>query len=64
MSEDKLVNKLKILKNPSKKSAKELLSDLAGKKGYNVSIDQVGDVVVRIDKSQVPMSLNDRKVYK
>ncbi len=57
-----LTNKLKILKNPSKKSANELLKDLAGKKGYNCSIkNRLGEVEVRIDKINVPLSLDDKK---
>jgi len=55
-----MVDKLKILKNPSKKSARELLKDLASKKGYNCSIEQRGAVIVRIDKKNVHMSLSDK----
>lgn len=57
-----LVNKLKILKNPRKKSARQLFKDL-NKPGYNCSIKVRDGVTIRIDKFQVPMSLND-KVYK
>lgn len=53
-----MANKLKILNNPSKKSARELLKDLASKKGYNVSIKNRDMVQVRIDKENVPLSLN------
>ena len=56
-----LVNKLKILRNPTKKSARELLKAI-NKPGYEVSIkNRCGDVIVRIDKKNVPMSLNDKK---
>jgi len=56
-----LVNKLKILRNPAKKSARELLKTI-NKPGYEVSIkNRCGDVTVVIDKKNVPMSLNDRK---
>jgi hypothetical protein len=55
-----LVNKLKILKNPRKKSARDLLKSIT-KPGYNVSITNKKDVVVRIDKKDVSMSLNSRK---
>ena len=62
MAEEKpLVNKLKILRNPRKKSGKELVKDLV-KPGYEVSIEQKGDIIVRIDKRGVPMSLNGKKV--
>jgi hypothetical protein len=54
--------KLKILNNPSKKSARELLKDLASKEGYNVSIKNRDIVQVRIDKENVPLSLNDKKI--
>jgi hypothetical protein len=53
------VNKLKILRNPSKKSGKDLMRSLI-KEGYEVSVEQVGQVIVRIDKKNVSMSLNDR----
>lgn len=59
-----LVNKLKILRNPRKKSGKELVRDLV-KPGYEVSIEQIKDVIVTIDKKNVKMSLppgNNRKV--
>jgi len=52
-----LTNKLKILKNPSKKSARELLKAI-NKPGYEVSIKNRGCVIVRIDKKCVPLSLN------
>lgn len=56
-----LVTKLKILRNPNKKPAKELLKDLASKKGYACSIkNHGGDITLRIDKDQVPMSLNGK----
>jgi len=56
-----LTNKLKILKNPSKKSARDLLNAI-NKPGYEVSIkNREGNVDVRIDKKLVPLSLNDRK---
>jgi len=56
-----LVNKLKILRNPKKKSARELLKSI-NKPGYEVSIkNRCGDITVIIDKKNVPMSLNDRK---
>lgn len=54
-----LTNKLKILKNPSKKSARQLLKDI-NKEGYEVSIKNRDCVIVRIDKKNVPLSLNDR----
>lgn len=56
---DILVNKLKILRNPRKKSGKQLVKDLV-KPGYEVSMEQKGvdgDVIVRIDKRGVKMSL-------
>lgn len=53
------VNKLKIIKNPTRKSAKDLMKSLC-KEGYEVSVEQVGAVIVRIDKKNVAMSLNDR----
>jgi len=53
-----LVNKLKILKSPSKKSARDLLNSL-NKEGYHCSVENRGEVVIRIDKKSVPMSLND-----
>lgn len=56
-----LTNKLKILRNPSKKSARQLLKDI-NKKGYEVSIKNRGDTIVRIDKKQVPLSLNGKKI--
>jgi len=57
---EELTNKLKILKNPSKKSAKELLNAI-NKPNYEVSIkNRCGDVTVRIDKKNVPLSLNDK----
>jgi len=63
-----LVNKLKILRNPSKKSAQELLKAI-NKPGYEVSIknrEGVGGegVIVRIDKKNVEMSLNDKREKK
>jgi len=57
-----LVDKLKILTNPSKKSAKQLLNDL-NKTNYEVSIKNKGKVIVRIDKKQVPRSLNDKTLF-
>lgn len=55
-----LTNKLKILKNPSKKSARQLLKDI-NKPGYEVSIKNRGNnVEIRIDKKNVPLSLNDK----
>jgi len=54
-----LVNKLKILKNPRKKSARELLKAI-NKPGYEVSIKNRGAVYVKINKKGVPMSLNDK----
>jgi hypothetical protein len=56
--EEQLVRKLKIIRNPTKKSARELLKAL-NKPGYEVSIKNKGEVIVRIDKVNVPMSLND-----
>jgi len=57
---EQLTNKLKILKNPTKKSARQLLKDI-NKQGYEVSIkNRNNNVEVRIDKKQVPLSLNDR----
>jgi hypothetical protein len=53
------VNKLKIIKNPRKKSARDLMKDLC-KDGYEVSVEQIGPVIVRIDKKNVPMSLNGK----
>jgi hypothetical protein len=58
--EQQRVNKLKIIKNPTKKSGKELMKDLV-KEGYEVSVEQIGPVIVRIDKKNVPMSLNGKK---
>ena len=56
-----LTNKLKILKNPTKKSARDLLKAI-NKPGYEVSIKNRGnDTEVRIDKKNVPLSLNDKK---
>ncbi len=55
-----LTNKLKILRNPSKKSARDLLIDL-NKPGYEVSIKNREEVIVRIDKKNVPLSLNQKK---
>jgi predicted protein tyrosine phosphatase len=54
------VNKLKIIKNPTKKSGMDLMNDLK-KEGYEVSVEQIGPVIVRIDKKHVPMSLNGKK---
>ncbi len=51
-----LTNKLKILKNPSKKSARQLLKDI-NKPNYFVSISNKGEVIIRIDKINVPLSL-------
>ena len=53
------VNKLKILMNPNNKSARELLKSL-NKPGYEVSIKNRNGIIIRIDKKNVPMSLNDR----
>jgi hypothetical protein len=55
-----VVNKLKIIKSPTKKSGKDLMKDLV-KPGYEVSVEQIGQVIVRIDKKGVPMSLNGKK---
>jgi len=60
MAEEQLVNKLKILRNPRKKSSRDLLKSLV-KPGYFVTIEQIGDVIIRIDKRGVPMSLNGKK---
>lgn len=56
---EQLVDKLKIIQNPTKKSARELLKAIT-KEGYNCSITNKGKVVIRIDKKGVPMSLNDK----
>lgn len=57
-----LTNKLKILKNPSRKTARELLKAI-NKPCYEVSIKNRGNnVEIRIDKKQVPLSLNDKIV--
>ena len=55
-----LTTKLKILRNPAKKSARELLKAI-NKEGYEVSIKNREGIIVRIDKKNVPLSLNDRK---
>lgn len=49
------VNKLKLIKNPSLKSARELLRSIT-QEGYNVSIKNRDFVFVKIQK-YVPMSL-------
>lgn len=58
---EQLTNKLKILKNPSKKSARELLKAI-NKPGYEVSIKNRGEVIIRIDKKNVPLSLNKKRI--
>ena len=60
MEETPLVNKLTILKNPKKKSARELLRAI-NKPGYEVTIENRGEVIVRIDKHNVEMSLNGKR---
>lgn len=55
-----LVNKLKILKNPRRKSARDLLKAI-NKPGYEVSIKNREAVYVKIEKKSVPMSLNDKE---
>jgi hypothetical protein len=56
-----IVNKLKILRNPSKKPARDLLKDI-NKPGYEVSIKNNHEgVTVKIEKKNVPMSLNGKK---
>ena len=59
-----LVNKLKILRNPSKKSASELLKAI-NKPGYEVSIkNREGEggegVIVRIDKKKGEITLTKK----
>ena len=54
-----LVNKLKIIKNPTKKSAHDLLRDI-NKPGYECEVTNKGVVKVKIFKNGVPMSLNDK----
>jgi hypothetical protein len=55
--ETTLTNKLKILRNPSKKSARDLLNSI-NKPNYDSTITNKGEVMVRIDKKGVPLSLN------
>ena len=54
-----LVKKLKILKNPGKKSARQLLKDL-NKPNYECEIKNRGEIIIKIFKNGVPMSLNDK----
>jgi hypothetical protein len=61
--EQQRVNKLKVIKNPTKKSGKDLMKSLV-KEGYEVSVEQIGQVIVRIDKKNVSMSLNGKKYAK
>jgi hypothetical protein len=58
--EQQLTNKLKILRNPSKKSARDLLAAI-NKPNYDSAITNKGEVVIRIDKKGVPLSLNGKK---
>jgi hypothetical protein len=51
-----LVKKLKILKNPSKKSARDLLKDI-NKPNYECEIKNKGVVTIKIFKNGVEMSL-------
>lgn len=55
-----LVKKLKILKNPTKKSARDLLNDI-NKPNYECEVTNKGVVAVKIFKNGVEMSLNDKK---
>lgn len=57
---EQLTNKLKILKNPSKKSARDLLKAI-NKPNYDSTITNKGVVVIKIEKKGVPLSLNDKK---
>ena len=57
---EQLTNKLKILRNPSKKSARNLLKAI-NKPCYDSTITNKGEVVVRIDKKGMPLSLNGKK---
>jgi len=54
-----LVNKRKILRNPTKKSARELLASITQKE-YDVTIKLRKDILITINKIQVPRSLNDK----
>jgi len=58
MEKEIFVNKLKILKNPSKKSARQLLKDI-NKPNYEVSIKNKEGITIIIHKKGVPMSLKD-----
>lgn len=58
-----LVKKLKIIKNPTRKSARQLLYDI-NKPNYECEITNKGIVKVKIFKNGVPMSLNDKKIIK
>jgi hypothetical protein len=60
MTEEILVRKLKVIKNPTRKSARQLLNDI-NKPNYECEITNKGIVKVKIFKNGVPMSLNDKK---
>ncbi len=55
-----LTNKLKILYNPSKKSAHELLKDITAK-GYDCVVENKQKTILTINKKNVPLSLNAKK---
>ncbi len=57
---EQLTNKLKILRNPSKKSARDLLKAI-NKQNYDSTITNKGEVIVRIDKKGVLLSLNGKR---
>ena len=56
-----LVRKLKVIRNPTKKSARQLLRDL-NKPNYECEIEYRGVITIKIFKNGVPMSLNDKIV--
>jgi hypothetical protein len=55
-----LVKKLKIIKNPTRKSARQLLGDI-NKPNYECEITNKGIVRVKIFKNGVLRSLNEPK---
>jgi hypothetical protein len=60
MNETMLVKKLKIIRNPTRKSASRLLKDI-NKQGYECEITNKGIVKIKILKNCVPRSLSDKK---
>jgi hypothetical protein len=61
MNKMELVRKLKVIKNPTRKSARQLLTDI-NKPNYECEITNKGIVKVKIFKNGVPMSLNDKNI--